>query len=291
MNPETKRNFVIGGGILAAILVLAISSLWNKEPVCGADSDTVVALVDFTDPVGADALASLKNSVWSAVERASAGTSIILRPIVGIDRPGGKRIAARELSLCRPAAPSLTDAANGSVKRPHEAWKKFKDQVCGDSPTGLASEDDTLACSDPRRGKSFFEQDLPISHSSPIVEEITDTIRRYLTPNVKHWQLIVASDWREYNPPKFDLEYHKCEPQTDPHKVAQLPLIGQTEKLLKGSGDPQHNNEVDGFLILRSDMTPVEADCLALVEDEFFRDSVADPPPELSFQRLSVTQR
>jgi hypothetical protein len=291
MTAQTRRNFAIGGVLLLAVLGFSVYAKVHTGPSCGPDSDVVVALIDFTDPVGPDARAILKDAIWAGIEQATAGTNVILRPILGSDRPGGQRITMPDRALCRPKTPSLMDGTTGSVARPHEIWRRFKDQVCGASPPGTAARDDSLRCSDPRRGKSFFEEDFPMSHSSPIVEEITDSIRRYLTPAVQHWHLIVASDWREYNPPILDLEYHRCDPATDPRRVALLPLIGQAEKLLRGSATPVGNNQVDGFLILRSDMTATEADCLAQVEDEFFRDSVASPPPELRFQRLPVTQR
>jgi hypothetical protein len=290
MSRETLRNFLIGGAVLLSILGLALYPRLGSETACGRASDTVLALVDFTDRVGPDARAILKDTIWTAVERAPVGTNVVLRPILGTDRPGGARIVFPDRMLCRPKAPSLMDGATGSLARPHAAWKRFKDQLCGDSPTGTDPGDDTLRCSDPRRGRSFFEQDFPRSHSSPIVEEITDSVRRYLPPEVHHWRLIVASDWREYSPPALDLEYHRCDARTDPQRVARLPLVGQAEKLLRGAAGTD-NNEVDGFLVLRPDMTAAEADCLAQVEDQFFRVSAANPPPALSFQRLPVSQR
>lgn len=290
MKPATQRNFLIGGVLLAALLGVEVYSQLRQEPTCGPDSDAMVTLIDFTDVIGGDAIARLKDTVWDSIEKSSAGTNVVLRPILGSDRAGGKRIVVPDKVLCRPSAPSTADGVFGSIRKPQERWRQFKDQVCGDSPAGTDPWDVTLKCSDPRRGKSFFEQEYPVSHSSPIVEEITDAVRRYLPSEVEHWHLIIASDWREYNPPVLDLEYHKCDLAADPRRVAQIPLIGQAEKLLRGSAG-QLNNEVDGFLVLRSDMTSSEAECLSQVEDEFFRESVASPPPTLRFERLPVTQK
>jgi hypothetical protein len=291
MTWETLRNFLIGGVVLLSILGLAVYSKVHTEPSCGPGSDVMLALLDYTDPVGSDARATLKDAIWTAVEKSPANTHVVLRMILGTDAPHGRRMVVPDRVMCRPQAPSIMDGTTGSLAKPRMVWRRFKDQLCGASPAGTAPDDDSLLCSDLRRGPSFFEQVVPASHSSPVVEEVTDAVRRYLPPSVARWRLIVASDWREYSPPALDLEYHRCDVRTDPRRVARRALIGQSEKLLRGTGTAEGNNEVDGFLVLRSDMTPSEADCLAQVEDEFFRESAASPPPELRFQRLPVTQR
>jgi hypothetical protein len=172
-----------------------------------------------------------------------------------------------------------------------DRWLAFQDQVCGAAPVDPTLPDrPPLSCGDPARRGSFFELQTEKSYSSPIAEEILDAARRHLSPNVKRWHLIVASDWRENIPGKVSLGKNNCNPQVDPHRVESLLLVGPREKLLANQNNATGRNLIDNYLIQRSDMTRSEADCLQSVAEEFFHLNMASPPPDLNTWRLSVTQ-
>ncbi len=290
MQRATTRNFLLGGMVLLVIMGLAVyAGLGNRG--CEPDGETVVAVVDFTDPLGDDARATLKDRVWEAITRAADHSNVVLRAILGVNK-SGKLLTIPPKVLCRPERPSATTGLRGPTRPVEDRWLAFEDQVCG-----LAPRDPTTphrpppACGDPARRGSFFELQPEKSYSSPIAEEILDAARRHLPPNVKRWHLIVASDWREYMPGKVDLETRKCDPQVDPHRVESLLLVGPREKLLAEGDDAGGKNVIDSYLIQRSDMTQAEADCLQSVAEAFFRLNMASPPPGLNTWRLSVTQR
>jgi hypothetical protein len=288
MNPETRRNFTVGFVFLAAIIALSVYSA-SKTDACPSDAEAIVTIVDLTDPLGDDARARLKDTIWAAIENASEHANIVLRVIIGNDQ-SGRQMAMKPVLLCRPLQPSRFGGFQGPTQPVKKRWQEFKDQICGAAPDrSRTANPDSPACGDPRRQGSFFEQRVEKSYTSPIAEQVIDGIRRHLPQEVKRWRLIVASDWREYNPPAFDVETRKCNRETDLKKLSGLLLVGEKEKLLVGNDDPVINNRVDSILILRTNMTQDEADCLENLADGFFRLNMASPPPTLTSTRLSVS--
>lgn len=254
MTADTKRNFMIGGTFFALLLIfLAYQAFRTKG--CEGGSHSVLVLVDFTDAIGDDTRAALKDQVWFIVEKAPDFSKVILRPILGANSSGAQ-IDHEAIEECRMEKPDFTSPWTGSAKEVRKKWRVFKDQICGKSQTS----NDT-SCSDPKRDASFFEKTFETSASSPIMEQIVDNTRRFLASPERSWDLIVASDWRQFTN-MLDLHTQPCQPGRD-IDLSKLPLFTQAgNRLFRASQGGRRPNEIHSLFIPRKGMTNEEVDCL-----------------------------
>jgi hypothetical protein len=255
MTGDTTRNFIIGGAFFALLIVaLAYQSIRTKG--CDSESHTILVLVDFTDPLGVDTRAALKDEVWSIIERAPNFSRLVLRPIVGASASGDKR-EEPVIELCRVEKPDFTSPWTGPAKEVRKKWREFQDKVCGNS-----NGQDSMNCSDPRRGPAFFEKSFAQSRSSPIMEKIVDDTRRFLSSSERSWDLIVASDWRQYTQ-LLDLQTVPCSIPGRVIDLGMLPLFTRSgTRIFRASVSGRDANKIFNFFIPRIGMNNEEADCL-----------------------------
>lgn len=293
MRWETKRNFLVGGAFFALMVGLVVYQALRTEN-CDDSRHTVLVLVDYTDPVGQDAIAAVKDRVWTIIEGAPNFSTVVLRPILGKD-VSGAMLDKETVELCRPERPDLTSPWKGAVKI-RETWRAFKAQVCG-KPAASAATDD-LHCGDESRKDSFFDKQRPESLSSPILEQVVDNSRRFLTvPNVpKSWDLVVVTDWREYTP-QLDLHTRACA-GVGRSMLERIPtFIGPDSEdrpfqaLAATDAPTGRASSITSLFVLREGMSDAEADCL---EREFAQQFIATnavniPPSNIAFERLPRT--
>ena len=280
---STKTNFIIVGVALALVTYLAVRPQVHD---CEQSDHTLLALIDFTDPIGADAVSTIKNTVWSAILNLPDNSKVIFKPILGSDSRGGP-IDRKAVEFCRPEKPNALTGLSGPAVDIAEKWQKFMDKVCGSSKNG---DSKISSCGDMSRVDNFFGGTYKASQSSPIYEEIVDDFRTHLG-DVKTWHLIVASDWKQYTPPTINLHTQKCNNGAISGAILSQLLVGKNQKIFN-DGNPKDKNTVEPLFVLRSDMTASEADCLEQVSDNVLRALSYSPPPEFPSKpiRLSVTQ-
>ena len=62
---STSRNFLI---VFVVLVAAASTVLFSKKADCSNSNYSLLVLVDFTDPIGSDAITSIKNHVWKTIE-------------------------------------------------------------------------------------------------------------------------------------------------------------------------------------------------------------------------------
>ena len=276
---STSRNFLI----VCVVLVAAASTvLFSKKSDCSNSNYSLLVLVDFTDPIGSDAITSIKNHVWKTIEGMPDYSKVILRPILGSDEMGGA-IKRNGIEICRPQKPGVMDGLAGPAIKIQKDWIAFKNQLCGNS-----SSNEDIACGDANRKDAFFDSNYQHSVSSPIFEEVVDDFRLYLA-GVESWHLIIASDWKQYTPPRLDLHTKQCSSENAAQEAFNQLLIGKNEKIFT-LGNPKLPNVVDRLFVQRANMTQDEADCLDQVSDNLLMGSLsASPPPKFLSTRLPTS--
>jgi hypothetical protein len=278
---STSRNFLI---VFVVLVAAASTVLFSKKEDCSNSNYSLLVLVDFTDPIGPDAITAIKNHVWKTIELADTPdySKVILRPILGSDEMGGP-IKRNNIEICRPKKPSFGDGLAGPATKIKKDWIAFKNQLCGST-----SSNDDIACGDPNRNSSFFDSNYQHSVSSPIFEEVVDDFRLYLA-GVESWHLIIASDWKQYTPPRLDLHTKQCSSENAAQDAFNQLLIGKNEKIFT-LGNPKLPNVVDRLFVQRTNMTQDEADCLDQVSDNLLMGSLsASPPPKFLSTRLPTS--
>ena len=293
MKWETKRNFIVGGGFLLLMVgLVAYQGIRTKD--CDDSHHSVLVLVDYTDPIGEDARSAIKDRIWTIIEAAPNFSTVILRPILGVDVTGAM-LEKETVQLCRPERPDFTSPWKGAVKI-KEAWSKFKSEVCGassvDDPTG------GLRCGDDSRKGSFFDKSRPQSQSSPILEQVVDNARRFLTvPDVpRSWDLVIVTDWKEYTP-QLDLHTKACAGSAK-EMIERIPIFigpNQSDKpftaLTSESAPTGRGSTITSLFVLREGMSDDEADCLEQNFAKYFLATNASniPPHSIVLDRLPRT--
>lgn len=294
MRADTKRNFMIGGAFFASLLLLLIYQAVKTEN-CDDSHHTVLVLVDYTDSIGIDALAALKDRVWKIIESAPDYSSVILRPILGVG-VSGRDLDRSTNMTCRPEKPSRTSGFTGSAQEVREKWNRFKNDVCGNI------DDDSFAgeatCGDERRRSSFFERTHPQSQSSPILEQIVDNTRRFLRVPDRpiSWDLVIATDWKQYTQ-QLDLHTKPCMGSAQ-EMVARIPLLIPPDSNGKifSALPPQDTrtglpSRITSLFVLRAGMSNDEANCLERDFARFFLATNTNniAASDLVFERLPRT--
>lgn len=310
MKWETKRNFLIGGAFLAGMIgLVAYQATQTKD--CGDSHHAVLVLIDYTDPIGYDANSAIKDRIWTIIEAAPNFSTLILRPILGVDVTGAM-LDKETLQLCRPERPDFTAPWKGAVAI-RETWDKFKTEVCGTSSLNaavdypaeeglntvdIAASAGGLPCGDDSRKGSFFDMSRPQSQSSPILEQVVDNTRRFLTvPDIpRSWDLVIVSDWKQYTQ-QLDLHTKRCVGSAK-DMIGRIPtFIGpsQEDKPFKALTSPEapsgRSSTITSLFVLRDGMSDEEADCL---EREFAQQFIVPnttnvPAANIVFERLPRT--
>jgi hypothetical protein len=278
---STSRNFLI---VFVVLITAASTVLFSKKADCSNSNYSLLVLLDFTDPIGPDAITTIKNHVWKTIENEDMPdySKVILRPILGSDDKGGA-IKRDSIEICRPKKPGIGDGFAGPATKIKEDWIAFKNQLCGSS-----NSNEDISCGDSNRKSTFFDSTYPHSVSSPIFEEVVDDFRLYLA-EVESWHLIIASDWKQYTPPRLDLHTKTCSSGNSAQDAFNQLLIGKNEKIFT-YGKPKSPNIVDRLFVQRSNMTQDEADCLDQVSDNLLMGSLsASPPPKFLSTRLPTS--
>lgn len=276
MRWETKRNFLGGSAVLVIIAIFGLIGAFSKKD-CTSDSRTVLVLVDFTDDIGVDARNVIKDKVWEIIERAPDFSRVVFKRISG-DYANGLSSDADSQELCRVEKLSAKSPITGPTVKIKARWKKFKDEVCGESSN---ENDNCGAAVRSERKKSFFDKAYPSSASSPIVEKVVDYSRQYLT-NIPHaWDLVIVTDWKEYTP-QLDLHTKPCVSNDGEYLKSVNSLVPRGEKLFTGPVDSSGKNTINSLFVLRHGMTNVQAQCLdafgqAFVMTNIDDDSVSKP--------------
>jgi hypothetical protein len=296
----TAHNFAAGGAFFV-LMVGLIAYQAFQETDCRNSGHTVLVLVDYTDHIGVDAHASLKDRVWTIAESAPAFSRVILRPILGADAQG-RMLDKETVEYCRGESPKASDSLRGAVKI-RQNWCEFKNLVCGRAdghPSSVCDgkrESADLRCGDELRQGSFFEKERPVSESSPILEQVVDNTRRFLTVPDKpvSWDLVIASDWKEYTQ-QLDLHTRSCEGAAN-GLIAKIPLFIPPNQQGKVFRAPDLNEAASGrgssitsLFVLRDGMSDTEADCLEEFAKQFLVTNASNIPPSgIVFDRLPRT--
>lgn len=252
---STKQNFMLGGAFFVAVFgLVAYQSL--RTTTCADDSHTVLVLVDFTDQIGDDARGAMKDHVWRIIEAAPDFSKVIMRPVMGLDG-AGQMMVSSPVQACRGEKPGPGTGFKGPAKKARESWAQFKSQICG------ATQGDALdlTCGHSDRGASFFDGKYAKSFTSPILEEITGNVSRFISTTRGSWDLVVATDWKQ-NTPNLNLESQSCDSRQS-IDLSRIPtLVAPNEKPLSASDDQARKSTVTSLFLLRQSMTDAEANCL-----------------------------
>jgi len=270
MQTKTVIKFAFSGLFILVLIGFLIYSTF-KRTSCEDSKSTILVLVDYTDPIGSKAIAVIKNKVWNEIESAPNFTKIILKPIIDRDK-----VADTDSKyFCSGEKPSISSGLSGPTKEITERWEVLKNNVCG------FTKYKNVDCGDPSRKNSFFEMKLPKSDSSPIMEQTIDNVREYIVGK-SYWNLIIASDWRQFTPNKVNFQTNKCDSSVNFIKTL---LLNPREKFFDSNG------EITNLFILRSDMTQNEANCLEEVGKKFFGSLIysGEKLPNFITVRLPIT--
>lgn len=260
---STTRNFAISAVFFLSLLALV---LWKDRQPKGCDSakHTTLILLDFTDPLGKDAISTAKEYVWEQIEKSPAFSRIIFKEIRGTD-PGLSEAKNSVLELCRKNTPSdITNQFKGATKPVEKEWNILKDRVCGHGDPKAS-----LSCSSPNRtADGFLDVQAAPSASSPILESTVDAAREYLTTREQSWTMIVISDWKQYGS-SLNLHTQKCDMNAPPD-FRKVPFLADpNRRAFSVRGTPANQSKVVSLFAVRSSMTNDEANCLQQFSEKF----------------------
>lgn len=249
------------------VLVIGISTFYflssTQRTDCRSFDHTTLVLIDQTDAISDEAKLTAKEFVWATIEKAPDFSRVVFKEIVGTQHAIGEK--RNDIELCREVQPTaVTDVtAAPSLKK---KWAAFKDKVCGTTTGGSGMP----SCGSPERHRDgYLDRKSTPSDTSPILEEVSNAARQYLTAKPQSWDLIVISDWRQFAG-GIDLHRKPCSSKNMPN-YSTVPFLGnQSSKLFSVSGNPSRQSSVQSLFVTRRGMSNDEANCLRQFSQGFF---------------------
>jgi hypothetical protein len=278
---STKSNFLFAFIAFAALIGAVI---WQgaRTKDCTGASNTFLVLVDLTDELSDNAVATAKEHIWQMIQAAPAFTRIIVKEIRGANTDG-TQTAARVEEACRPETLDFTTQFKGATKPVEREWFELQDWFCGQGPEG-----EPLACNSTRRTRSgILDRSSMPSASSPILETIVDASREYITTRAQSWTVVVLTDWRQYGS-SLDLHVTKCHQQPKPDFRSVDYLADPKYRAFRVIGTHPRQSEFISMFALRESMTGEEANCLQDFAHRFILSQIESNPQiaEPQFIRL-----
>ena len=260
---KTSTLYLLSGGLFV-VLATTFFFATTQQSDCSNFDHTTLVLIDQTDSIGEEARLTAKDYIWAVIEKAPNYSRVVFKEIIG-SQSSTAASAARDIELCREIKPSFTTQLTNEEVTVKERWAALMNEVCGTNGT-----ETILSCGSPVRKKDgvLDRESLP-SESSPILEEVADAARQYLTAKPQSWDLVVLSDWRQFSG-KIDLHRHPCDSKNMPD-YSTAPFLGNpSSKIFSVSGNPVRQSAVLSLFVTRKGMSNEEANCLRQFSQGFF---------------------